>query len=435
MIETTSFFENNDSGKFTNLGSSPDTLLYLMHWMKEKAASLLEVRIALYLFNNRAFYDFLNSPEMRHCKVVVYSIPLEGYDTRNPLPVYDFDSGHFIERASKYDFAERLYSSAKVRPFSNVLIRIVPHMYLRSSRVNSFSRGQMPYSLHCKCFYARCADGKNYFGLSSTNFALRDAGKMETMTVISLNDGMDSSAKDFFSGLDENSYPLDTFDESADWSHYEVKLRPVPSKSNLMFVAPFYKYSACIFEENLQTMIRRAQSRIVICAQHVSSYKYSYERLYEEGQQQAGVVRKEGFLSDVLAQAQRGLDTTILSQTYVDAGGSRGCRAPQNKKSFIDFAEAAKRTHCNHFVNENIHCKFLLIDDIAVVTTCNLTPTQFIYLPNVRIDKFVNMPGASYSGVHCEVGAYFAARCPELVAFLERVVDEIIRDQNTRRMY
>ena len=416
------------------MGSSPKLLEDFVAWLDDNADDLRELQIALYLFNNGRLYDYLCSERFADVRITIYSIPLEGYDPRSPAQIENRKTGECLGRYSKYDVAASLYNRMLSAP-KNIEMRLVPHMYLRSSRVRSFSRGQMPYSLHCKSFFATLSNGDSYVGLSSTNFAVRDAGKMEIVGVVALNDRMKASAKDFYQGLHENSCKIQDFDSEKDWSSFQIQSRKRPEKSQLMFVAPFYKDSSSDFEENLKTMIKKAKRRIIICAQHVSSYEYSYERLYTSENATPGSVKKDGFLKDVLKKSEEGVKTLILSQTYVDSFGNHGCRKPQNTRSFIQFAEAAKRAGCHYYVNDSIHCKFALIDDIALVTTCNLTPTQFIYLPNVRINVFENIPGASYSGIFCEMGAYYAAWDKDMVKALEGVTQEIVHDSQSRRMF
>jgi hypothetical protein len=57
-------------------------------------------------------------------------------------------------------------------------------------------------------------------------------------------------------------------------------------------------------------------------------------------------------------------------------------------------------------VNESIHSKFIIIDDMLIYCTYNFTPTQFTFLDKVNIPSFVNMPNVDYTGIHCEVSAH-----------------------------
>lgn len=311
-MKSITFFENNHEYGYCSEGSSPKLLSDLLGWLSSKSDELSELHLALYLFNNEYFFEKLKEISTKGTKVVIYSIPLEGYDSDRPASIRDRSTGAVVQSGTKYDFATELYKTISCLSSSNISLRIVPHMYLRSNRVRSFSRGQMPYSLHCKSFFAKCKNGESFVGLTSTNFAIRDAGKMESLSIISLNEEMEYAAVDFYSGLQENSFTVQEFDEDKDWSHYRVAMRQVPPKSNLMFIAPFYRDSASQFEVNLKTMINRAKRRIVVCAQHVSSYEYSFERLYSE-EKTSGYVKKDGFLKDVLQKAKQGADTTIIS--------------------------------------------------------------------------------------------------------------------------
>ena len=109
--------------------------------------------------------------------------------------------------------------------------------------------------------------------------------------------------------------------------------------------------------------------------------------------------------------------------------GTHGCREPQNKDAFVHFVEAARRAGCTYYTNDRIHSKFIIIDDITIVTTANFTPTQFIYLPDV------NIPEYKYSGMHCEVGAYFVINNKELADKMVAHYSSLLEESETRLMF
>jgi hypothetical protein len=428
-------FELGNPRVYNDLGCSPILLVSFRKWLKSFIGKAEQLFIAIYLFNNNELYNTLLDLADNGCKVVVYSIPLEGYDNDRPISVVNHLHNEFIGKKTKLDFAEPLYKDIIESHHHNFELRIVPHMYLRSNRVKAFSRGNMPYSLHCKNFLLGCKDGSMFSGLSSSNFAVRDAQKIEIASIMSLNENESVSAFDFFEGLRENSIPCKDFDEAGSYSDYAIKMRKTPPNSRLMFIAPFYKDSASQFENNIVTMIEKAKNRIIVCAQHISAYQYSYSKTFTYLNASNGYVRKEGFLNEILKKAESGIQVQLLSQTYVDSNGSHGCRAPENKQSFINFTTAARKTGCQYYVNGHNHSKFIILDDNVIITTCNFTPTQFIYLTNVNITEFDHIPGYSYSGIHCEHGVYSVVSNHDFAERIATHFRNIIKLDNTIRMF
>ncbi|MEI3114195.1 MAG: hypothetical protein V8T13_09825 [[Ruminococcus] lactaris] len=423
-------FEYGNSRIYNNLGSSPKNTVRLCDWLKSNKNNLASIKFAMYLFNNKYLFNTLKELASEGITVDVYSIPLEGYDDDKPIDIKDHNTGESLGRQTKYQLAEVIYSEIINHPIANFTLHIFPHMYLRSSRVRAFSRGNMPYSLHCKTCLFKFKDGTTYVGLTSSNVAVRDAQKIELFNLETIEGADVTSAEDFYSGLDINSIEVNSFDPEANYNHYEIAMRPAPPISRVLYTAPFYENSAQLFEERIIQIINRANSRIVVAAQHVCAYDYSY---YTNNSSR---MDKPGFLSTVLDKARNGIPTTILSQTYADKEGNHGCRSPENKTAFINFTTAAKAiSSCQYFVNSNLHAKFIIVDDIVITTTCNFTPTQFIYIPNVNIPEFDNIPNTSYSGIFCEVGAYFIYQIPQIADALFQKTNDIIALETTRKMF
>ena len=387
----------------------------------------------MYLFNNNAFLDALVDIANAGCRVTVYSIPLEGYDNGRRRDIYSFQDHNRIGCFTKYEIACGVYRRIRMLGNPNFEFRIVPHMYLRSPRVKPFSRGNMPYSLHCKTFLATLNNGESYAGITSSNLAVRDEEKLEMASIIPLGENDTASAVDFFEGLHENSFAIREFDESADYSHFQVHMRPQPAGGNLKYTAPFYRDSSIAFETSIRNAIEAAEEKVIICAQHVSAYNYSYERSFWDPQAAPGSVSVPGFLSAAIDKARRRVGVFLFSQTYADASGSHGCRVPENTRAFIAFAEAARNSGCRYKANDHLHSKFVVADDTAIISTNNFTPTQFIYLPYVDIPAFERIPNYSYSGIHCEFGAYYVSRDADLV---QRLVEYArILWRNSRLMF
>ena len=307
-------------------------------------------------------------------------------------------------------------------------------MYIRSASVNPFSRGSMPYSLHLKSFMVQFKDGNVYAGLSSSNFAVRDASKIELACALLLGERDKNATIDFYNGLRENSIEINKFNENTDYTHYKIAKRRKIRSSQTRYIAPFYENSAIDFENDLIRLIKNAQHRIIIAAQHVCAYDYTYLERYASESNSDKVIRKSGILTYILQKASEGINVTVLSQTYADNEERPKVRKPQNVNAFIKFAEAAKKIkNCHYYVNSDLHAKYIIIDNIAILTTCNFTPTQFIYLPNVNISKFKKIPDLTYSGIFCEFGAYYMTDNAETIQRLEKYTSKIIGLNKTQK--
>lgn len=428
-------FEFGNPGIYNDLGCSPMLLQHFCKWLSSQRKNISVLEIALYLFNNEYLYSTLKDLADSGCRIHIYSIPLEGYDDDKPLNIANHKNGLSLGRYTKFYFANQIYTDIQKSNNPNLHLHIVPHMYLRSNKVRAFSRGNMPYSLHCKTFFLRYKNGNAFAGLTSSNMAVRDAPKIEMAYITSLNQPEMESASDFFDGLKENSVLIDHFNPIGDYNHFRIIKRPTPRESKILYTAPFYENSASIFEDRLTAMIKGAKRRIVVCAQHICAYHYAYPQKFTARSTGEADVHKNGFIKDVLSMADSGISTTFLSQTYTDSQGSHGCRSPKNKSAFIRFIEDARNiSNCSYYVNPNLHAKFMVIDDIVVATTCNFTPSQFIYLPNVSIPSFENIPNTSYSGIFCEFGAYFVQKSQRLADILIDRFNAVIALQTTKRM-
>lgn len=419
-------FENPISrAVYTDLGSSPNLLKAFEGWLTNNKENIRSIDISVFLFNNRKLYDVFLNLANHGVEVNVYSIPLEGYDI-NEAEIISSELGNSLGKHSKLDLAQDVYNEFHKRPHPNMKLFIFPHTYVRSKNLFKFSRGSLPYSLHIKHFVATMKNGEMVSGLSSSNLAVRDESKIEMAIVVKLSPSEAYSTKDFYIGLRENSIPISEFDLN---KKYYIKMRTQPPKSRAMYFAPFYFDSPVDFEENLKTMVGNAHSRIIICGQHVCAYDYTIPQKYTNSRSKNRTGKSEGFLTSVLSKIKDGIDVQILSQTYCDQRGTHNCRAPQNKSAFVNFVEAARRSGCTYYVNEKIHSKFIIIDDIIIITTANFTPTQFIYLPNVDIPEY------DYSGIHSEVGTYFVISSKELADKMVEHYETLLNDVNTKQMF
>lgn len=432
-IEKT-LFQFGEAKRYTDVGCSPVFLEEFCKWLQNNASQIESVDIALYLFNNLKLYDTLENINQEGCRITIYSIPLEGYDTKS-AHVLNIKTGRY-SHVSKYDLAKQIYDKLYVVSNESFSLRIVPHIFLRSKRIRPFSRGEAPYSLHCKTAFIRFKDGRVFSVVTSSNMAVRDAEKHEVVVMSILNRAEAQAARDFFIGLYQHSIPIGEFDGTREYTDHRAIIRPTPPKACLMYVAPFYRDSAFIFEDNIRTVIKKAKNRIIVCAQHISAYQYYFPKHFASpGTEYEKTDYRPGFLSDVLEKSREGVPVIFMSQTYSDQKGKHGCRAPENKEAFIKFVEEAKKYDCKYYQSDHLHCKFIVADDIVIVTTCNFTPTQFIYLPDVKIDSFDKIPNYRYRGTHCEYGVYQIVQDAAMAdAFIE-YAEQIMRRKDTRQMF
>ena len=417
-------FYKDSKYKFYNQGNSPQLLRELIDYLRSHAENIEEVYCCLYLFNNRLLHDeFKKLAKDFGVNVKIVSIPLEGYDNDKPQYILDLNSGKPIypERKTKYNLAKEIYSEFIEENFpNNYQLFVFPHMYLRSPRVRGFSRGQMPYSLHAKTLFIKYKNGSGAVILTSSNLAVRDLIKNEIMIfILSDNERYNTPASDFFQNLLTNSISISKFDENENWFNFKIQVKKYNHSPHNFYLAPFYEDSPEIAEKYLIDLISVARKRVYISAQHICSYNYTYPDRYKEGSGH-GNKQRPGMLAAVLDAGDRGIDVRLLSQTYVDEDGSdHGCRKPENQNSFKAFIREFKgRGFKNYAANQDVHWKFIIADDTVVITTCNFTPTQFIYLKHVDITKFDNISDVSYKGIHAEVGQYIILKSKEIADIL-----------------
>lgn len=407
------FFDNpglySNSRKFYVQGSSPLFIKELINFIERDKSRIESIYLCLYLYNNLILDNFLEQLSDSGIKVRIVSIPLEGYDAKSPQDLYDLHTNERLYfNQTKFSIAERIYKRIKEKNSENFRLYIFPHMYIRSQRVKPFSRGNMPYSLHVKTIYIKYKDGSGVTGLTSSNLAARDMIKDEVMLLVEENKVMNLETEEFFNDIINFSYDINTFDENRDWLNYSVPFVNREFNTNNYYTAPFYKNSQHLVEAHLMQLLYAAKKRILICAQHICAYNYSYNASYSSSSDKRGYIKDPGLLSAVIMKSKEGLNVKCLSQTFVDSNGnSHNCRRPENVKAFMDFIrEYEKNDKSSYAANSTVHGKYIIIDDTAIITTCNFTPTQFIYLDDVNIEKFDNIPNLSYRGIHSEVGQF-----------------------------
>lgn len=397
-------------------GSSPNIFRQLVSFLERRKDDITEITLANYLFNNLQFANQVRRLAQLGVKVNVISIPLEGYDTQ-PARCEGFNSyftgegcPHIGESRSKYDFAERIYRY--LRQSGDYSLHQFEHVYLRSPRVNRFSRGRVPFSLHIKSILIEMRDGSSFSVLTSSNLALRDTLKEELCLIVQNTADDLAYSRAFYRHLIEHSKQVSDVDlhTEHDYSHYRqpfnpIEARLVSGKEQFFFTAPFLAHSNQEIEGRIRQKIASAQRRVLLCAQHINTF--------------------EAELKQATASTQGAVKIKLLSQTYIDethqelangtrypdhtvlvAGKPENTRVPANPRSFKEFiARLKQNVPCEYYFNQDVHLKFIVVDDDVIISTGNFTLTQFVY-EAINIDKFEKFDG-SYQGTFSEVNGYF----------------------------
>lgn len=187
------------------------------------------------------------------------------------------------------------------------------------------------------------------------------------------------------------------------------------------FAAPFFHNSPIRIADKISEIIKTARDRIYICAEHLAAYNY----WDMDGNFQPGL------FSVVFQKGREGIPVRCLSQTYVDAEGySHGQRSPENTGMFRQLIRQIDQLdQCVYAVNKNVHAKFIVVDNTAVISTANYTPTEFIYGP-VTINRFDDdsLAGVRYSGIFSEVSHFIILEdqgiAEQLIQFFEETVEQ-----------
>lgn len=421
----------SDDLRYTTEGSSSNLLNGLFQYIEEKRSKLVKFDACLYLFNNIELFRKLRNLAQNGCEVNVVSIPSEGYDASNPKIIYYPDYKQTLEiegrgKFSKRDLAGSIYKIIKNENLVNLYL--FPHIYIRSNKVKPFSRGGMPYSLHQKSFLMEFEDGSKTAVLTSSNMACRDLAKYEIMIFSNRSHDIKNTAL-LHDELKQNSIS-NKKDFPENFAFY-FEPRRFNKERPAYIAAPFYSNSNDMLEDFIVEQIENAKERIYVCAQHISSYSYSFDKKFKYGKDKTGFGRRKGFLQNILESGLK--DIAFYSQTFCDEKPSHRFRTPSNPKLFAEFVSLLKQKGTGkYFVNENIHAKFIIVDDTAIISTFNYTPTQFLYLGKVAIEKFDHIPDIyNFKGIHSEVGQFFVVKDEQIVAELIKFLEIIKKDKKT----
>lgn len=363
------------------------------------------IQASFFLYNNRFLHDFLQKQVLQGTQVTVYTIPLDGY-SEVEVPV----SG-YREKKSKRQFAEKIFQSILQSAVPAVELRLFPHTYVWSE--TQFTRGTYAYSLHAKCVLATFKDGKHKCILTSSNLACADQSHSENMLVMEGDQESIHSYMQFFTHLRENSLSLDEYRHFKAATHHDVyyklqKKTDTQGSGNTLFTAPWFTYnsqgSPKVARTYIFEFIKRAQSRIYICSQHVNDYSPFGTEDHK------GIVE---LLTEIAVNQE--IEIKVLKQTTSEQQ-KQGSRAEKAEKVLSRLPNVEQKVW--HPV---IHDKFIIVDNSVVVMTANITPTQFAWdqdrdMIYVIDNESVNIPNNCFA----EVNAFHFVTDDEVTAQYEQ---------------
>lgn len=435
------FFDEPDNYKnrfdFYEQGGSPLLLEKFIETIEEQKNDIEEINISWYLYNNKHLHNYLKEISQTGIIVNVITIPLEGYDGSKPQYLkHLYTKEQSTKKFTKYALAREILGEMyRTEKYPNFNLYFFSHLYVRSAFVNKFSRGSLPYSLHIKSAYLKKKNGY-ILVLSSSNLAVRDLVKYESMVCIENEPHYEANAKAFFSDLIRNAIPIKAFKGALNTTCNTYKKIEFNNSEQIQITAPFYHNSSNQLETTLSEYILTARTRIIICAQHLAAFDYTFNAKHHSTIQKNETRR--GILGAVLNMASKGISVTCLSQTFAPTTEDEKkyvmvkFRRPANIGNFQKFyTELMLTKNTSYFVNEHLHSKYIIIDDMLIYCSYNFTPTQFIFLDNVNISKFKNMPDVSYEGIHCEVGMHLVIKDLNTVNAFEKNIQEIIKKKET----
>lgn len=341
-------------------GSAP----YLAEMLVKELEGATEIKISFFLYNNPYLHSQLEKLMEKGCKITVFTIPLDGYDTKSTKVYYRGSENHIF--TSKREYSSRIFDRINILG-SNFKLFIFPHTYIWFKQ--KFSRGKHLYSLHNKSILAKFGNNGIKCISSSCNFALGDPPHSENLLIISNETSTADMFKTYFNLLRGNSLSIEEYIEfrrgNMDIQHI---VEPVDLNDNFntcYFTAPFIKYNAIGSNHYVQNkiieFIQTAQRRIYICSQHFSDYN-SFDK------QSKSIV-------DAIRQVKRirEIELKIIKQTQ-ENDQRQGKRTSEVERILANMNLTEQRVW-----RQVIHDKFIIVDNSVMVSTANFTSTQFAW--------------------------------------------------------
>jgi len=358
------YFDIPKETKFKNIkGSSP----YLLENLIKELKDAIDIKISFFLYNNPFFHSELEQLSSKGCLVKIYSIPLNGY-TKQSVEIYNPIKDRSFY-SSKYQYAEKIYKRIEKKLFPNIELKVFPHTYVWHKQF--FSRGKEAYSLHNKSLIAKMKNGDTKCISLSSNLAFADPPHSDNFLVVENEKFSTNMFEKYFDLLSKSSLSLSDYEKFSS-SKYDFEYQIQPSDLNhtqfdgCYYTAPFITYngqgSNHFVQDKIINFIKSAKEKIYICSQHFMDID-PFDKMAKS------IVHSLGELSS----NNQSVDIKILKQT-------RSTNQAQGKRTHLaeEYLKIIKNVE-QRYLSPTIHDKFIIVDNKIIITTANITPTQFAW--------------------------------------------------------
>jgi len=345
--------------KGSEYGSNPEIYRAIEKELQARVNDIEEIHLALYLFNNGHLFRALKNIAGK-ARVVVTSLPLAGYDKR------------------KVASAEQIYTEILKLNNINFDLMIYPYMYVWYGA--EYAEGGASYGFHVKVGYVLYKDDSCKLILTSCNLSPGDPYHSETAAVIddsACSTPYGAAFKKFFDQVEQLAIPWrpyfnsthnlpehlqQAFDFAFIGKHGLVNWMG-SSAEKAFFTGPFIKIngtgSTWYARRRIVDLIMSAEKRLLIAAQHIHDIApfndFSGETVI------GAIIEKK--------RNKPSLEVKVLKQTP-----SRGL-ADKRRAAFaechLNYAGVEQRA------NKLVHDKFIVADNVVLITTSNFTASQF----------------------------------------------------------
>lgn len=360
------FFDIPDNERKHIKGSSP----ILLDKLIEELKGADKVQISAFLYNNPVLQVALENMAKEGCQVKIFSLPLQGYDTRESRYIYYNNFRNYIN-ASKYEYAVKVYERVINTP--NMDLKIFPHTYIWAKQKTS--RGNDLYSLHNKSIFAEFPNKKAKCITTSCNFAIGDPRHSENLLVVEDCSSTTNMFKTYFELMEKHSLFWSSYIKELqknELSDIEYIVKPTNLQDTFRdcyFTAPFIKYDGIgsnhYVQKSIIDFISDAKEKVHICSQHFSDID-SFDK------NALSIVEK---LKE-LASKNPKMDIKILKQTR--ASHQEQPTRTQRTEDALNMFENIKIK----FWSPIIHDKFIIVDSKIMVSSANYTSTNYAWAEN-----------------------------------------------------
>ncbi len=322
------------------------------------------ILISFFLFNNPSIQRNLERLSQNGCQIKIFSLPLQGYDKKKRTIYKKNYQECFL--SSKFEYASKIYQ--RIEENKNIELKLFPHTYVWYTQ--KFSRGKEAYSLHNKSILAEFPNGSFKCISSSCNFALGDPPHSENFLVVENCPLTQKMFKTYFKLLNQYSFTHSEYNEFAvKYDDFQYIVTPVDLKDEFKkcyYTAPFIKYDGIgsnhYVQKRIIDFLHHAKNKIYICSQHFSNiHSFDHKSL--------SIVEE---IEKIKLQLPN-LEVKILKQTRAkdQVQGKR----TQETEDFLGKLMGVEQKYWQPI----IHDKFMIVDEMVLVSTGNFTSTQFAW--------------------------------------------------------